>query len=124
MQEFRTITNSFLLMYANQGGLLDLDLMRSSHNPVGGVTCSPHWFSWSQTQGSICQCVNPGCWVVEPLCCLLQVTAVCLAVAYYFVLGMVILNMLVSVMCNALDKVGRLHAETTRLMVDLQPSTF
>lgn len=34
LQEFSTIVSAFLTMWANQSGLLDLDLMRSSHNPV------------------------------------------------------------------------------------------
>jgi hypothetical protein len=66
-EEFRTITASFLLMYANQGSLLDLDLMRSCSNPVA---------------------------------------ATLLAVAYAFVMGMVIVNMLIGVMGNALEKTG------------------
>ncbi|EFN52792.1 expressed protein [Chlorella variabilis] len=66
-EEFRTITNSFLLMYANQGELLDLDIMRSSHNPVA---------------------------------------ATLLSVGYAFVMGMVIVNMLIGVMSNALEKTG------------------
>lgn len=33
-QEFSTISNAFLTMWANQSDLLDLNLMRASHNPV------------------------------------------------------------------------------------------
>ncbi|PRW39343.1 transient receptor potential channel [Chlorella sorokiniana] len=67
-EEFATITNAFLTMYANQNGLLDLGLMRSSHNPV---------------------------------------SAVLLAVGYAFVMGMVIVNMLIGLMSNALDKTNQ-----------------
>ncbi|KAI3431610.1 hypothetical protein D9Q98_004659 [Chlorella vulgaris] len=71
-EEFRTITNSFLLMFANQDGLLDLDIMRASHNPMA---------------------------------------ATLLAVGYSFVMGMVIVNMLIGVMSNALEKTNE-HSGT------------
>lgn len=75
-EEFSTIVSAFLTMWANQSGLLDLDLMRSSHNPV---------------------------------------TAVLLAVAYSFVMGMVIVNMLIGLMSNALEKTSR-HEGTKMLL--------
>ncbi|PSC73225.1 transient receptor potential cation channel subfamily V member 3 isoform X1 [Micractinium conductrix] len=70
-EEFSTISNAFLTMWANQSDLLDLNLMRASHNPV---------------------------------------TAVVLAVAYSFVMGMVIVNMLIGLMSNALEKTNRHEA--------------
>ena len=33
MQQFRTLTNSFLTVFAAQSGSLDFDTMRASHNP-------------------------------------------------------------------------------------------
>lgn len=70
-EEFSTLGRSFLTVFINQGSILDMEIMRSSHNPV---------------------------------------TASALSVCYYFIMGMVLLNLLIGIMTTALEKASQHEA--------------
>lgn len=88
-QQFATITSAFLTMYANQNGLIDLSLMRDSHNPVCAVLLSGERRALGCASGG--GAADAGACLSCPCCnlCRPKPTA---AVAYAFVMGMVIVN--------------------------------